>query len=70
MRPESFVRGGKIFKGAIFQCVYCEQTCSSYAILCAHELRCDKRKEFLRRYDDARRRHSGRYRRGLDWNHA
>lgn len=71
VKPESYVRNGKIFKGVWFQCVYyCEQGCSSYAILCAHESDCSKRREFTRRYDDARRKHSGRVRRGADWNRS
>lgn len=69
MRPENYVRNGHIFgKGIWFQCVYCDQGCSSYAILCSHESTCVKRKDFLRRYDDARRKHSGRINRGKDWN--
>lgn len=46
--------------GTSFQCVYCEQTCSSYAILRSHEGDCSKRKVFTRTYDDARRKHSRR----------
>ena len=64
------VRRGHLLTKVWFSCVYCGQDCFSYAILCSHESTCEKRKAFTRSYDDARRKHTGRLRRGTDWNTA
>lgn len=67
-RDRRYVRNGQIVESLRFQCVFCRQKCSSFAILCAHEGSCETRRARERSFADARRKHTGRANRGRDWN--